>query len=39
MRTIYYPNLNRSASSKVKCVRVRKIAIDIEMKDDDCGCD
>ena len=26
-------------SNKVKCVRVRKIAIDIEMKDDDCGCD
>ncbi|CAG0938736.1 hypothetical protein GALLN_00362 [Gallionellaceae bacterium] len=26
-------------SSKVKCVRVRKVAIDIEMKDDDCGCD
>lgn len=26
-------------SSKVKCVRVRKIAIDIEMKDDNCGCD
>lgn len=26
-------------SSNVKCVRVRKVAIDIEMKDDDCGCD
>lgn len=26
-------------SSKVKCVRVRKIAIDVEMEGDDCGCD
>lgn len=26
-------------SNKVKCVRVRKVAIDIEMEDDDCGCD
>jgi len=26
-------------SGKVKCVRVRKIAIDVEMKGDDCCCD
>ncbi|HEY5674200.1 MAG TPA: hypothetical protein VIR78_10875 [Malonomonas sp.] len=26
-------------SRKVKCVRVRKVAIDIEMDDDGCGCD
>jgi hypothetical protein len=26
-------------SGKVKCVRIRKIAIDVEMKDDDCCCD
>ena len=25
-------------SGKVKCVRVRKIAIDLEMESDDCGC-